>query len=468
MKKKSINKMSTYPSNSNNKQKQQTQRKKGPSHSSKSHKTPGNHATNIPAFFQKNYGIKSLNIMDKVIPKLITTHKSYYPSQKRVIVIGDIHGDLDKLVDCLILSKCVKMPGPLPPQGQRTNINMYTFFNGIEWIGDRTFIVQLGDQIDRIRPNALDENNLATNKAFEDEGSSLHIFYLLWYLNLLAHAHGGRVISVIGNHEFMNINGDFRYVSPHEFKEYFDAFHRFYDGTYANTHQYEDKDLIETVKQETSQLSNIPAGYMERRIAFNPSGLIANFIGVNYKLCIQIGKWLFVHAGLTPNLCQAPLCSINNAISRYLIQGNQNTMSPAHNLSGVTDSIIYNRYVNNNNENQSPVWSREFGVNIEGEREERKLTAKYNMLIKDYNRANQHYHTERGIPVAEYLAIGHSPQFWYGKNINSICNDKIWRCDVGMSRAFLDEKDALNDTALHVRLPMVLEILNDTVINKLC
>lgn len=436
------------------------------SSSSKSHKNPSSHASNLPAFFQKNFGIKTENIHTNTTPKLKTVHKSYYPTQERMIVIGDIHGDLDKLIDCLVLSKCVKLPGPLPPQEARTNMSMYNFFNGIQWTGGKTFIIQLGDQIDRVRPDELDQNNIAVTKAFEDEGSSLHIFYLLWYLNVLAYKHGGRVISIIGNHEFMNVNGDFRYVSQHEFKEYHDAFHRYYDST---TPEYDDHNLVDTIKKETAVMTNIPPGYLERRIAFHPSGLIANFIGSNYKLCIQVGKWIFIHGGITPSLCNSSICSQNNSISRHLIQGNQNAQSPLFNDNKVFDETKYNKLINSHDEDSSPVWNRDFGVMFteDGDREARKLVGKYNLLMKEYNTVNRPYHEKNKIPTAEYMAIGHSPQFWHGKNINSICNGKVWRCDIGMSRAFIGDREANTDSALKLRMPTVLEILNDTIINRL-
>jgi hypothetical protein len=423
----------------------------------KTNKHAGAHARNLPAFFQKNFGIKSANVISNTSPKLKTTHRSYYPTQDRIIVIGDIHGDLDKLIDCLLLSGCVKLPGLLPEQAERTNLAMYNFFNGIKWTGGATHIVQLGDQIDRIRPTNVDHNNIAVNQAFQDEGSSLHIFYLLWFLNHLAREHGGRVISVIGNHEFMNVEGDFRYVSPHEFKEYHDAFKVYYNGTLRN--DTDDQDIVNNIKEETSKMQNIPAGYMERRIALHPGGLMSNFMGLHYKLCIQIGKWLFVHAGLTPNLCSSgdALCTINNSISRYLIQGSQNPNSQ--------DSRIFNRIVNNSREDTSPVWNREFG---EPNQDGNTLTGKFRMLIRDYNKTNQVYHEKNGVPPAEYLAIGHSPQFWAGKGINDICNGRVWRCDVGMSRAFLDDEQA-RDTGdqLEHRQPAVLEILRDSDIKVL-
>ena len=55
--------------------------------------------------------------------------------------------------------------------------------------------------------------------------------------------------------------------------------------------------------------------------------------------------------------------------------------------------------------------------------------------------------------------MGHSPQFMYGRGINSSINNRIWRVDVGASRAFgkIDCKEDKN------RLVQVLVILNDGV-----
>ena len=56
--------------------------------------------------------------------------------------------------------------------------------------------------------------------------------------------------------------------------------------------------------------------------------------------------------------------------------------------------------------------------------------------------------------------MGHSPQFLYGKGINSECNDTIWRVDIGMSRAFGELSRGCPD--YNNRKVQILQILDDT------
>ena len=94
---------------------------------------------------------------------------------KHVVAIGDIHGDLSAARAALRAAKAIDEHD--------------------HWIGGDLVIVQTGDVLDR----------------GNDESQILDLFERL---ATEAHAAGGAVIQLLGNHELMNAAGDFRYVTP--------------------------------------------------------------------------------------------------------------------------------------------------------------------------------------------------------------------------------------------------------------
>jgi len=109
------------------------------------------------------------------------------PSVSRIIIIGDVHGDLKRFKSILIDASIIN--------------------NNLEWIADppNSIIVQLGDQVDSLNRNT--NNNWEVLSDYE-------MIYFTEHLNNIAKVSGGRCISLIGNHELMNVIGDFSYVSP--------------------------------------------------------------------------------------------------------------------------------------------------------------------------------------------------------------------------------------------------------------
>uniref|UniRef100_A0A2P2JUR5 Uncharacterized protein At1g18480 n=1 Tax=Rhizophora mucronata TaxID=61149 RepID=A0A2P2JUR5_RHIMU len=101
---------------------------------------------------------------------------------RRIVAVGDLHGDLAQTRHAL------EMAGVLSSDGQDL------------WIGRETVLVQLGDILDR----------------GEDE---IAILSLLRSLDAQAKAQGGAVFQINGNHETMNVEGDFRYVDSGAFDE---------------------------------------------------------------------------------------------------------------------------------------------------------------------------------------------------------------------------------------------------------
>ena len=111
-----------------------------------------------------------------------------FAAAKRVIVIGDVHGDIERVFACLRAAQVLN--------------------DSNEWVAQPpdTFVVQMGDQ--------LDSKNREVGYPNWESVPDLVLLNLMNELDDLAKPHGGRVLSLLGNHEIMNIFGDFSYVSP--------------------------------------------------------------------------------------------------------------------------------------------------------------------------------------------------------------------------------------------------------------
>lgn len=339
----------------------------------------------------------------------VSENSCIFPPQARLVAIGDIHGDLSLAIRSLKLANVISLDIP-------DNI---TDLRRVNWTGGDTFVVQLGDQIDRVRPSKL-FNSLCTEDdedLFEDEGSDLKIIYLFEKLNLQAQQYNGALISILGNHELMNVDGDFRYVSPKEFREFGNRFN--------GNLEYN---------------SSLPYGYKERKAAFVPGGVISKKLATTRYSIIQVGKWLFVHGGITGEIAKSySLQRINEHIRRWLLGD----------TSGENMHHVHNLYHRDDDEH-SPFWSRLYSDMDEWGQDaliEFKQTLNH---INVWNGKNNDWR-------AGGIVMGHSPQFMYNRGINSSLNNRIWRVDVGASRAF----GQLDEETKHNRLAQVLVIKND-------
>ena len=69
-----------------------------------------------------------------------------YPAVNKLIAIGDLHGDLKATLSVLKLAEVIP---------QTTTIET---INNVHWCGGDTWVIQLGDQIDRCRPDDWEKN----------------------------------------------------------------------------------------------------------------------------------------------------------------------------------------------------------------------------------------------------------------------------------------------------------------------
>ena len=457
------------------------------------HKTHKTHKTHMPNYIQKliNLYYNNDNVVD-TYNKLHQYKQHIFPNHRRIIVIGDIHGDLEAAITSLILGKCITaITVPI----NKSVSSMNRFFNNIEWCGNDTYVVQLGDQIDRVRPQEWDSNDITNDTAYEDEGSTLDIFYLFYHLNNLAMKTGGRVFSIIGNHEIMNIEGDYRYVSLQEFK----SFKKHLKGTYHRNSRFpyyshtlkQQQHKIRTSKNNSrntrnnrnnipiSDFSDLPQGYRERVYAFSPTGLCSNYIGINNYTVLQIGNWLFCHG--SPDLKTFKTYStpmINNIVSKYLIGLISDDKDSTHikqdykNItSGFKDGDDEDEDEDEDEDNdksiiqqKSILWNRTFGNASIKKNSDSKFTKELDIILKAYNDKNKDAYTDAysdAYSDATHIAVGHTIQFTNKLGINAICNNRVWRCDIGVSKAFGNNSDNI------YRKPQVLEILNSNITNIL-
>ena len=321
----------------------------------------------------------------KDVSQIYDIDRCVYPKVSKLVAIGDIHGDLSVAI------KSLKLAGVIEnsiPDNTRD-------INSINWIGDDTYVVQLGDQIDRVRPAKLYNNLCAENDndLVSDEGSDLKIISLFEKLHRQAKQKGGALFSIFGNHELMNVDGDFRYVSPKEFHE----FGNFFNGI-------------------REQNSNYPFGYKERFEAFKPGGILSKRLALTRYSVLQVGSWIFVHGSISPTCAKKyTLQDINSSIKNWLL--------------GKSMDNIQDLYHTDDDED-SPFWSRIFSDMDEWD--ENRSIQQFKETINNLNIRN----LRNNANVIKGMIMGHSPQFMYDKGINSSYNNKIWRVDIGASKAF--------------------------------
>jgi len=205
------------------------------------------------------------------------------PPPARVVAVADIHGAYAEFTALL----------------QR--VGLIDAKNG--WAGGAATLVQTGDVVDRgarVR-DCLD---------------------LVMALQRQAPRAGGKVITLIGNHEFMNLIGDLRYVTP-------EIFATFATPDSEKTRERALKDYVKFLSEHEGHghaavapadeaaaqkwMGEHPPGFFELREAFGPDGKYGKWIRSNQAV-VQVGDGLFVHGGLNPALEFASVKELNDRV----------------------------------------------------------------------------------------------------------------------------------------------------------
>uniref|UniRef100_A0A5B6ZMD1 Calcineurin-like phosphoesterase domain-containing protein n=1 Tax=Davidia involucrata TaxID=16924 RepID=A0A5B6ZMD1_DAVIN len=302
-------------------------------------------------------------------PPLQTIH----PSPDRLIAIGDLHGDLHKSKQSLRLAGLIDASD--------------------RWIGGSTAVVQVGDVLDR-------------------GGDELKILYFLEKLKREAEKSGGTIITMNGNHEIMNVDGDFRCTSLSGFDEF---------STWADWYCIGNsmKNLCDGLAKPVDLFDGVPSvfpgvkqefhrGIRARIAALRPNGPISSrFLSKNLTVVV-VGESVFVHGGLLPKHVFYGLERINEEVRDW--------------ISGLKEKVSSDLV----RERDSVVWLRKFSDGLARNCDCDTLE-----------------HVLGTIPGAKRMIMGHTIQ---QSGINGGCDNRAIRIDVGMSKGCGN------------RLPEVLEI----------
>lgn len=322
--------------------------------------------------------------------------------KNRIIAIGDLHGDYERTIDSLILAKVMDKQN--------------------NWIGGDTVVVQVGDQIDRCRPFDYKCNH--SSATINDEDSDIKILKLFNNLHKQAIKKNGAVISLLGNHELMNVLGNLNYVSYlglESFKDYVDP---------------------------NNPNLKFNSGKDGRKYAFSVGNEYAKLLACSRVPSVIIGEYLFVHAGIVPEFLdkahiydKEDLYKINLGLRSWLLG-----IIDKNYVSHIVDSFEYSMF-----------WNRVLGA------------IPSNIPVKNSKICRNYLKKVLNILKVGKMIIGHTPQFFMNKDgINQTCDGKLWRIDVGISDAFSKfdnefENNQFGRKVMDLRKVQVLEIKNDKI-----
>jgi hypothetical protein len=199
-----------------------------------------------------------------------------------LIAIGDVHGAFDDFVAILQHAGLID--------------------SAHHWTGGKTTFVQVGDAIDR-GPKPRE------------------VLDLLMALENEAPKSGGRVVSLLGNHEVMNIMGDLRYVTPGNFNSFANGeSEKRQKSAYEQYAKWRDKhsQLLTELPQpmeltEAEWMARHPVGFIEHREAFSPNGEYGKWLRTHLAVA-KIGDVIFLHGGIHPSLASRKVDAVNSTI----------------------------------------------------------------------------------------------------------------------------------------------------------
>jgi Calcineurin-like phosphoesterase len=297
-------------------------------------------------------------------------------SQPRIVAIGDLHGDYAAWL-------AIARDAGLIDASNR-------------WSGGKTTLVQLGDIPDR-------------------GPQTLRIIRHLQQFDREAAAAGGKVITLIGNHEAMNVTGDLRYVTVPEFTAFAtprsaarrDAYFAANRKEILAFYRASDPKLGEAAIRQ-AWLAKTPLGWVEHREAWSPSGEIGKWVARNPAIA-RVGSFLFVHGGISAETARRPIAAVNRDIAQAIARADSSETSP---LSDPLGPLWYRGLLGRDLDAEAARLSAPKGKRLTPAEEVDAVLAAYR---------------------ARHIVVGHTPSL---KGIAILYDGKLARIDTGISRHY--------------------------------
>lgn len=206
------------------------------------------------------------------------------PDQQRIIVIGDIHADIDATRAAFRLAGAID--------------------DDDDWIGGELIVVQLGDLIGR---------------SYEDR----KVLEFILAIRKQAESSGGKVHALIGNHEVFGARLELRWVHD-------DAFAAFDD--------------LPGLDLDHPRLANLPSHQRARSAALMPGGYFARQLA-DFPAVLRLGKTIYVHGGVTPHWANYGIERINADVREWFAGNTEQPLSTLGMDPGnIDDSVMMSRH----------------------------------------------------------------------------------------------------------------------------
>lgn len=214
-----------------------------------------------------------------VLGAALPSFSAEYRTQADIFMVGDIHGAYPEFVSILQHAGLVN--------------------DKLDWIGKSAHFVSTGDLMDR-------------------GPSSRKVMDLLIKLQGQAKQAGGQVHVLLGNHEVLNLIGDWRYISLQEYQEFAgdesaamrNKYFKEYKDANSNLNGTDESALASFDKQ-------FPSGFFARLEAFMPAGKYGQWLHT-LPVVIKINQHVFTHGGLSVKTLNTSINELNKQLKQEL------------------------------------------------------------------------------------------------------------------------------------------------------